>query len=163
MLPMVSSLTEIRQTKQLLQVVKQELQQEKIYFDSRISLGIMLEVPAAVIMLDKLAEEVDFVSIGTNDLTQYLMAADRTNPQVANLANGLNPALLRLIARSVTIAHQKEIKVSLCGQLASIPDAIPTLLGLGIDELSINPQMIPQIIATISELSLQEVTQACSQ
>ena len=85
------------------------------------------------------------------------MAADRTNPKAANLANGLHPALLRLTARSVTIAHQKGIKVSLCGQLASIPDAIPILLGLGIDELSINPSMIPQIIETISKLSLQEV------
>ena len=85
------------------------------------------------------------------------MAADRTNPKVANLASGLHPALLRLIARSVTIAHQKGINVSLCGQLASIPDVITTLLGLGIDELSINPSMIPQIIETISKLSLQEV------
>lgn len=159
MLPMISSVTEVRQTKQILQRAKQELQQEKIPFAPKIPLGIMLEVPAAVIMLDKLVEEVDFLSIGTNDLTQYLMAADRTNPKVANLAHGLHPALLRLIARSVTIAHQQGIKVSLCGQLASMPDAIPTLLGLGIDELSINPQMIPQIIEIISELSFQEVKQ----
>ena len=159
MLPMISSITEVRQTKQLLQQAKQELEQENIPFAPKIPLGIMLEVPAAVIMADQLAEEVDFLSIGTNDLTQYLMAADRTNPKVANLAHGLHPALLRLIARSVTIAHQKGIKVSLCGQLASIPDAIATLLALGIDELSINPHMIPQIIKTISELSLQEVKQ----
>ncbi len=159
MLPMISSITEVRQTKQLLQQAQQELEQEKVPFAPKIPLGIMLEVPAAVIMVDRLAEEVDFLSIGTNDLTQYLMAADRTNPKVANLANGLHPALLRLIARSVTIAHQKGIKVSLCGQLASIPDAIPILLGLGIDELSINPSMIPQIIESISELSLQEVKQ----
>ena len=159
MLPMISSITEVRQTKQLLQQAKQELEQEKVPFAPKIPLGIMLEVPAALIMADQLAEEVDFLSIGTNDLTQYLMAADRTNPKVANLAHGLHPALLRLIARSVTIAHQKGIKVSLCGQLASIPDAIATLLALGIDELSINPHMIPQIIKTISELSLQEVKQ----
>ncbi len=157
MLPMISSITEVRQTKQLLQQAQQELEQEKVPFAPKIPLGIMLEVPAAVIMVDRLVEEVDFLSIGTNDLTQYLMAADRTNPKVANLANGLHPALLRLIARSVTIAHQNGIKVSLCGQLASIPDAIPILLGLGIDELSINPSMIPQIIETISKLSLQEV------
>ncbi len=159
MLPMISSITEVRQTKQLLQQAQQELEQEKVPFAPKIPLGIMLEVPAAVIMVDRLVEEVDFLSIGTNDLTQYLMAADRTNPKVANLANGLHPALLRLIARSVTIAHQNGIKVSLCGQLASIPDAIPILVGLGIDELSINPSMIPQIIESISELSLQEVKQ----
>ncbi len=154
MLPMISCIAEVRQTKQLLQEVQQELQQDQIPFAKKLPLGIMLEVPAAVIMADQLADEVDFFSIGTNDLTQYLMAADRTNPYVAHLANNLPPALLRLIAQSVTIAHQKGIKVSLCGQLASIPEAIPTLLGLGIDELSINPQMIPQIMEIISELSL---------
>ncbi len=155
MLPMISCLEEIKLTKQLIKEVQQELQQEKIPFNETLPLGIMLEVPAAVIIADQLASEVDFFSLGTNDLTQYLMAADRTNPQVINLTTGLPPALLRCIEQSVRIAQEKGIKVSVCGQLASSPDAIPILLGLGVNELSINPPMISQIRDTIAQLSLE--------
>ena len=157
MLPMISSITEVRQTKQLLQQAKQELEQEKIPFDSKIPLGIMLEVPAAVIMLDRLAEEVDFLSIGTNDLSQYIMAADRTNPKVAALADAYEPAVLRMIRQTVDAAHNAGITVSVCGQLASDPTAIPILLGLGVDELSVNPPVIPEIQAKIASLSRSEV------
>ncbi len=152
MLPMISCQTEIKQTKKILQEIKQQLQQENICYDEKLPLGIMLEIPASVIMADELADEVDFFSIGTNDLTQYIMAADRTNPKVANLATGIQPALLRLIEQSVKIAHEKRVKISICGQLASTPEAIPILLDLGIDELSVNPPMIPQIIEKICEL-----------
>ncbi|HAC62805.1 MAG TPA: phosphoenolpyruvate--protein phosphotransferase [Cyanothece sp. UBA12306] len=160
MLPMVSCLNEIKMVKKLLEEVKQELQQKNITFDQKLPLGIMIEVPSAAIMADKLASEVDFFSIGTNDLTQYLMAADRTNSQVVDLTNGFPPALLRIIAQCVTMAHEKGIKVSVCGQLASSPDAIAILLGLGIDELSINPPMICQISEIITQISLEKVKQS---
>ncbi|NET53592.1 MAG: HPr family phosphocarrier protein, partial [Merismopedia sp. SIO2A8] len=125
-------------------------------FHVSIKVGIMVEVPAAVIIAEQLAAEVDFFSIGTNDLSQYTMAADRTNPKVASLADALEPALLRMIEQTVTAAKQAGITVSVCGELASQPEAIPILLGLGVDELSMNPAAIPTALTTISQLRITE-------
>ena len=157
--PMVSSVREVRAAKEILEEVKTSLREEKIAFDEKIKVGIMIEVPAAVTMADKLAKEVDFFSIGTNDLSQYIMAADRTNSKVANLADPFEPALLRMIKKTVTAAHDVGINVSICGKFASNTIAIPILLGLGLDELSVNSSAIASVKAVISKLKIEE-TQA---
>ena len=157
MFPMVTSVREVRTAKQLVQEVQAELTESKIEFEPKIAIGIMVETPAAVIMSDLLAKEVDFFSIGTNDLSQYIMAADRTNPKVAALADAYEPAVLRMICQTVDAAHNAGITVSVCGQLASDPIAVPILLGLGVDELSVNPPAIPKIKAKIRSLSKSAV------
>ncbi|MDJ0689471.1 MAG: phosphoenolpyruvate--protein phosphotransferase [Xenococcaceae cyanobacterium MO_188.B32] len=156
MFPMVTSVREVRAAKQLVSEVQAELRESKIDFDSEIAIGIMVETPAAVAMADLLAKEVDFFSIGTNDLSQYIMAADRTNTKVAALADAYEPAVLRMIRQTVDAAHNAGITVSVCGQLASDPKAIPILLGLGVDELSVNPPAIPGIKAKIASLNRLE-------
>ncbi|OLT55775.1 hypothetical protein BJP37_32430 [Moorena bouillonii PNG] len=153
---MVSSVEEVRAAKEILAEAKAELRQEGYSFNAQMPVGIMVEVPAAVTMADQLAAEVDFFSIGTNDLSQYVMAADRTNPKVAKLADALEPAVLRMIQQTVTVAHQAGIPVSVCGQLASNPVGIPILLGLGVDELSVNPPAIATVISVISQLSINQ-------
>lgn len=163
MFPMIASVREIREAKKLIAEVQEELREQKISFDPTIKIGIMIEVPAAVIMADLLATEVDFFSIGTNDLSQYTMAADRTNPKVAALADALEPAVLRMISQTVATAHQAGITVSVCGQLASEPRAIPILLGLRVDELSVNPPAIAQIKAEIGRWRKVETEAVASQ
>ncbi|MGV2827702.1 phosphoenolpyruvate--protein phosphotransferase [Myxosarcina sp. GI1(2024)] len=157
MFPMMTSVREVKAAKQLVLEVQAELRESKINFDPEIAIGIMVEPPAAVTMADLLAKEVDFFSIGTNDLSQYIMAADRTNPKVAALADAYQPAVLRMIRQTVDAAHNAGITVSVCGQLASDPQAVPILLGLGVDELSVNPPAIPVIKAMIESLSKTEV------
>ncbi len=116
----------------------------------------MVEVPAAVAMADQLAAEVDFFSIGTNDLSQYLMAADRNNAKVATLADAFEPAVLRMIQQAVIAAHNAGIWVGVCGELASSPLATPILVGLGVEELSMNPPAIPAVKAVVSQLRMSE-------
>jgi phosphocarrier protein FPr len=116
----------------------------------------MVEVPSAVAIAERLAAEVDFFSIGTNDLSQYIMAGDRTNPRVANLVDALHPAVLRMVKQTVEAGHAAGISVGLCGELAADPLATAILLGLGLDELSVNPQSIPAIKQGIHQLSLAE-------
>ncbi|MDJ0632159.1 MAG: phosphoenolpyruvate--protein phosphotransferase [Xenococcaceae cyanobacterium MO_188.B29] len=156
MFPMVTSVREVKAAKKLVQEVQAELRESKIEFDPQIAIGIMVETPAAVTMADLLAKEVDFFSIGTNDLSQYIMASDRTNPKVATLADAYEPAVLRMIRQTVDAAHNAGITVSVCGQLASETTSIPILLGLGVDELSVNPPTIPGIKAKIGSLSKLE-------
>jgi len=152
MFPMVASVQEVRAAKKILTEVENSLSQV-----GNIKVGIMVEVPAAVTMANQLAKEVDFFSIGTNDLSQYVMAADRTNSKVANLANGLEPAVLRMIQQTVIAADEAGISVSVCGQLGSNPVAVPILLGLGVDELSVAPPAISIIKRVISQLDMSEV------
>ena len=156
MFPMVTSVREVRAAKQLVSEVQAELKERKIDFDPEIAIGIMIETPAAVTMADLLAKEVDFFSIGTNDLSQYIMASDRTNPKVAALADAYEPAVLKMICQTIDAAHSGGIIVSVCGQLASDPTAVPILLGLGVDELSVNSPAIPRIKAKIASLSRLE-------
>ncbi|NEO82260.1 phosphoenolpyruvate--protein phosphotransferase [Moorena sp. SIO4G3] len=163
MFPMVSSVQEVRAAKEILAEAKAELRQEGYSFNEQMPVGIMVEVPAAVTMADQLAAEVDFFSIGTNDLSQYVMAADRTNPKVAKLADALEPAVLRMIQQTVTVAHQAGITVSVCGQLASNPVGIPILLGLGVDELSVNPPAIATVISVITQLSINQAEMLASE
>ncbi len=157
MFPMVSSVQELRAAKEILASTQEELKKAGIPFDNQMKVGIMVEVPAAVTMADRLAAEVDFFSIGTNDLSQYAMAADRTNPKVANLADAFEPAVLRMIEQTVTAAHEAGISVSVCGELASNQVAAPILVGLGVDELSMNPRAISGVKATISQWRIGEM------
>lgn len=156
MFPMIASVKEIRAAKQILATAQVELRQAGIPFDAAMAVGIMVEVPAAVTVADRLAAEVDFFSIGTNDLSQYVMAADRTNPRVAILADAFEPAVLRMIEQTVKAAHNASIWVGVCGELASSTLATPILLGLGVDELSMNPPAIPAVKAAISGLTMEK-------
>ncbi|MBH8553395.1 phosphoenolpyruvate--protein phosphotransferase [Nostocaceae cyanobacterium CENA357] len=156
MLPMIATVMEVRAAKIILGEVQDELRQAEIIFDENLQVGIMVEVPSAVAIADQLAAEVDFFSIGTNDLTQYVMAGDRTNLRVATLVDALHPAVLRMIRQTVQAAHTAGIWVGLCGELAAHPLAAPILLGLGLDELSVNPQSIPILKQAIARLSVTE-------
>ncbi|MCL6751988.1 phosphoenolpyruvate--protein phosphotransferase [Nostoc sp. CCCryo 231-06] len=156
MLPMIATLTEVRAAKVILGEVQTELNQAGIPFDAAMKVGIMVEVPAAVAIADQLAAEVDFFSIGTNDLSQYVMASDRTNPRVANLVDALHPAVLRMVQQTIQAAHAAGISVGLCGELAADTLATPILLGLGLDELSVNPQSIPGVKQAIARFCIVE-------
>lgn len=156
MFPMIATLAEIQRTKAILNEVRSELRQANIPFDENMEVGMMIEIPSAVAIADRLAAEVDFFSIGSNDLSQYTTAADRTNPRVAKLADGLHPAVIKMIDRTIQAAHQAGIWVGLCGELASDPQAIPILVGLGIDEISLNPHAIPKIKQAIAQLTFTE-------
>ena len=156
MFPMIATLAELQRTKAILNQVKTKLRQENIPFDENMEVGMMIEIPSAVAIADRLATEVDFFSIGSNDLSQYITAADRTNPRVAKLADGLHPGVLKMIDETIQAAHQAGIWVGLCGELASDPQAISILIGLGIDEISLNPHAIPKIKKAIAQLSFPE-------
>lgn len=156
MWPMIATLTELRAAKAILTEVQTELRQAGIAFDEKMAVGMMIETPAAVAIADQLAREVDFFSIGTNDLSQYVMAGDRTNPKVATLADALQPAVLRMIQQTVEVAHAANIWVGLCGEVAAETLVAPILLGLGLDELSVNPQAIASLKQAISHLTISE-------
>ncbi|SDB48566.1 phosphoenolpyruvate-protein phosphotransferase [Pseudomonas sp. NFACC23-1] len=151
MLPMVTQLSELRQARQIL---NEEVR--NLGLSQAPKLGIMIEVPAAALMADLFAPEVDFFSIGTNDLTQYTLAMDRDHPRLASQADGLHPSVLRLIARTVEAAHAHGKWVGVCGALASETLAVPVLLGLGVDELSVSVPLIPAIKACVREWDLSE-------
>ncbi len=155
MFPMVTTAAEVRAARAVLEECRAELQAEG-YPVADVAIGIMVEVPSAALMADRLAEEVDFFSIGTNDLSQYVMAADRTHAAVAPLADALHPAVLRLIREVIAAAHARGKWVSLCGELAGDPIAIPILLGLGLDEFSMTPTAIPQAKRMIRSLAMDE-------
>ncbi|MCZ2201129.1 phosphoenolpyruvate--protein phosphotransferase [Cylindrospermopsis raciborskii] len=156
MWPMISTLTELRAAKSILNQSMAELAKDGIEFDAKLPVGVMIETPAAVAIADHLAKEVDFFSIGTNDLSQYVMACDRTNPKVANLTDALQPAVLRMIQKTVEAAHAANIWVGLCGEIAAETVVAPILIGLGIDELSTNPQAIAPLKQVISQLTTTE-------
>ncbi len=153
MFPMIGVLSELTAAKALVKKAMQELKKEKLPYDKKMEIGIMIEVPSAVVIADQLAAEADFFSIGTNDLTQYVMAADRGNAKVAALVNALQPAVLRLVHQVVETAHQADIWVGMCGELAGNPLATPLLVGLGLDELSMSAPAIPAVKERIRELT----------
>lgn len=151
LLPMVSTLDELLTVRRLVEGWREELQAEGVAVPP-VALGIMVEVPSAALVAERLAPHADFFSLGTNDLTQYTLAADRGNPGVRHLADGLHPAVLRLIGQVVEAARVHRRPVAVCGELASDPEAIPILVGLGVDELSMVPQAIPTAKALIRQL-----------
>ncbi len=157
MFPMISGLQELFDTKEIVGQVKDELDREKIEYAPDIEMGIMIEIPSAVTMADVLAKHVDFFSIGTNDLIQYALGIDRINEHVAYMYQPFHPAILRMIQKVVNAARDAGIGVSLCGQMAGDPLCVPILLGLGIDELSMNARAIPLIKMIIRSLSIEEV------
>jgi phosphocarrier protein FPr len=147
MFPMVSEVGELRQARALIEELRLELGIPPV------SVGIMVEVPSAALLADGLAQEADFFSIGTNDLTQYTLAMDRGNASLAARQDGLHPAVLRLIASTVEGAHRHGRSVGICGELGSDPLAVPILIGLGVDELSVSVPSIPTVKAQIRSLS----------
>ncbi len=156
MFPMVSGVDEVRAARELLDSVRNELREEKAQFAEEIEVGVMIEVPSAAVMADVIANEVDFFSIGTNDLSQYTLAADRTHPEVGKMADALEPAVLRLIKMVSDAAHEAGIWVGICGELAGDALAAPVLLGLGIDELSMAPNSIPEVKARIRQWNYED-------
>ncbi len=163
LVPMVTTLDEFRQFLDVLHAVKAELRAQGEVFDESVPVGIMVEVPAVALMADLFAEEVDFFSIGTNDLTQYTLAVDRGNDLVARRYEALHPAVLRLIKGTIDAGHRHGIPVSLCGELAGDPQATPILAGLGLDEFSAAPPYLPEVKRVIRAMQLSEAQALASQ
>ena len=157
LLPMIGSLSELREAKAVIDEVRLELEREGSPFDRNLPIGIMIEVPSAALTARVFAEECDFFSIGTNDLTQYTLAVDRGNERVAHLYDSLHPAVLQLIQMTVRAAGDAGIPVSVCGEMATNPLAVPILVGLGIKELSGTPAAIPVVKEIIRALDSGEV------
>jgi phosphotransferase system enzyme I (PtsI) len=163
MFPMVSTLLELRQCKMILAEVKEDLEEEGVAFNRDLPVGTMIEVPSAALLADQMAREVSFFSIGTNDLTQYTLAADRTNENVAALYNPGDPAVLRLIDHVVKAAERQGIQVNVCGEMSGEPIYTMLLLGLGLKQLSITPHSIPEIKKIIRSIALEEATQVAQE
>lgn len=156
MIPMISSMEEILWVKDQLAEVKQNLRAEQIPFDEKIQLGIMLEVPSVMFIIDQCCEEIDFFSIGSNDLTQYLLAVDRDNAKVTKHYNSLNPAFLRALDHAVREVHRQGKWIGLCGELGAKGSVLPLLLGLGLDEISMSAPSIPATKARLAQLDSRE-------
>ena len=160
MFPMVSDLDELRRAREIVEVVKRDLELASVEFAADVPVGIMVETPAAAVLVDVLAEASDFFSLGTNDLTQYIMAVDRGNAKVSGLFQPLHPAVLRLIRQTIDAAHSKGKWVGMCGELAGMTKAIPILLGFGLDEFSMNSRAIPlakQLVGKLTDEKAREI------
>lgn len=151
MFPMVSDIAELCAARSLVEEIRQELGVPPV------PIGIMIEVPSAALLAEKFAPEIDFFSIGTNDLTQYTLAVDRAHPALASRHDGLHPAVLRLIAQTIEGAHRYGKRADLCGELGSDPAAVPILLGLGIDELSVSIPAVPTVKAQVRSLNMADL------
>jgi phosphotransferase system enzyme I (PtsI) len=156
MFPMISGLSEVWRCKEMVRRCMDELDAENVLFDQDLPVGIMIEVPAAAICAELLAPEVDFFSIGTNDLIQYTVAADRVNPHVADLYRPTHPAVIRLIKRTIDAATDNGIWTGICGEMAGDIRLTPLLIGLGVEELSVGPQQVPSVGQAIRSLSYAE-------
>jgi len=155
MFPMISGMEELRSAKALLEEAKLELSSSDMPFDSKVQVGIMIEIPAAVTLADLLAREVDFFSVGTNDLIQYTLAIDRSSDQLSHLYQPLHPAVLRSLRRVVQAAHGAGIAACLCGEMAGDPLYLPVLLGLGFDELSMSAGAILHVKQILRRCTLE--------
>jgi len=163
MFPMVSDLDELRRAREIVKAVKRDLELASIEFAVDVPVGIMVETPAAAMLVDVLAEDSDFFSLGTNDLTQYTIAVDRGNAKVSALFQPLHPAVLRLIRQAIDAGHAKGKWVGMCGELAGMTKAIPILLGFGLDEFSMNPRAIPEAKHLIGKLTDEKAREIASQ
>ena len=152
MFPMISSIEELRAAKVVLEECKQELDNENILYDKNIQVGIMIEIPSAALIADKLAKECDFFSIGTNDLIQYTVAVERGNEKISKLYTKYHPAVIKLIKKAIDGAHSANIICGMCGEAAGDPTFIPLLVGLGLDEFSMNSNNILRARKTINNL-----------
>jgi phosphotransferase system enzyme I (PtsI) len=155
-IPFIANLTEVKKTKMAIRKAIKELEGEGYKIDSGIKIGVMIEIPSAVMIADTIAKSVDFFSIGTNDLTQYILAADRGNERVSNIYDSFHPAVIKMIDITIKAARKRNIGVSLCGQMAGYPLAIPLLLGLGLREFSVTPFLVPVVKKIIRRLDTQE-------
>lgn len=155
MFPMVSTVEEVDTALEIVASVQDDLSATQVSYDPNLELGIMVEVPAASEIADKLAARVDFFSIGTNDLTQYVMAADRGNHHVQHLVDPFHPAVIRAVARTIRAGHDAGIWVGMCGEMAGDPLATPLLLGLGLDEFSMDPSRVPEFKLDIGRLEAE--------
>jgi len=164
MFPMISSVSELREAKAVVAEAKEELRLEKKDFNEDVAIGIMVEVPSAAMTADLLAPEVDFFSLGTNDLIQYLLAIDRNNDHLSYLYDPLHPSVLRMMKFVVEKAHEAGVKVGLCGEMASDPQYLIVLLGMGLDELSMNPVSVPlikQMVRALRYSDAREIFEHC--
>ena len=157
MLPMVSDISEYDKAHKLIAQSMLELRRERVPFDENIPVGIMIEVPSAALMVDLFAEKVDFISIGTNDLTQYTMSADRTNERVASLYSAYHPSVLHLIKMTVDACKRHRKPVSICGEVAGDLLALPLFIGMGVDQLSMNPAKIFDMCRLVRKIDSQLV------
>lgn len=156
MYPMISGLDELNQANAHVEKCKAELREQNIAFDETLEIGAMVEIPSAALIADTLAKRLKFFSIGSNDLIQYTLAADRTNEKVSHLYEPTHPAILRLIKMTVEAAHRNGVWVGVCGEIAGDPVLVPLLIGLGVDELSAAPPVVPQVKYILRRLKLVE-------
>lgn len=156
LIPFIANITEIKKTSAIIGKVKKELLNEGYKIDDKIKTGVMIEIPSAAIIADSISKHTDFFSIGTNDLTQYTLAADRDNEKVSGIYDSFHPAVIRLIDMTVKAAKKNKIETSICGQMGGYPLAIPLLLGLGLREFSVTPFLVPSVKKIIRRLDTKE-------
>lgn len=162
MFPLVTTLLEFRQARMILGDVMEDLDEQGVAFNRDVPVGMMVEVPSAAVLAEEFAREVDFFSIGTNDLIQYTLAVDRGDPAVANLYRAGDPSILRLIRNVITAAAKYHIPVSVCGQMSSDPMFVPLLVGMGLRQLSVTPHAIPELKEVIRNLTLAKAQRIAS-
>jgi phosphotransferase system enzyme I (PtsI) len=156
MFPLITNRQELMQAKMILHDVMEDLGEESIAYNKDIHVGIMIETPSAALTAFSLARNVDFFSIGTNDLTQYTLAVDRGNELVSTLYSTVDPAVLRLVRTVIQDAHKAQIDLSVCGEMASEPEYIMLLLGMGVKTMSLSPPMIPEIKQIIRSVTIED-------
>jgi phosphotransferase system enzyme I (PtsI) len=156
MFPMISTLGELRRAKMVLADAMEDLEERGVAFDRHLPVGMMVEVPSAVVMIDQFLREVDFVSIGTNDLVQYTLAVDRSNRDVADLYQTTDPAVLRLIDATIQAARRVNVPVTVCGQMSGTPAYAMLLLGMGLRSMSVPPSAIPEIKQLCRNVSISQ-------
>ena len=156
LIPFIANITEVKKTAAIIKKVKKELVKDGYRIDDEIRTGVMIEIPSAALIADSVSKHADFFSIGTNDLTQYTLAADRDNERVSGIYDSFHPAVIRLIDMTVKAAKKKKIETSICGQMGGYPLAIPLLIGLGLREFSVTPFLVPSVKKIIRRLDTEE-------